>query len=204
MTKISKIITAASVLGVMGLAVLPAASYAAVNQADVVLSVTVAGTDSIEGGNNATGYVWLISDKDGGTTNLAKGVADDAGASTGGLSLIGTKTAIGTGVTANNSYGFQVNFTNLTGTVNGGQVFTDGSGAFYYGSDLLVSGAASAVTNASTPVAVSTANSGTVNVTVPSLTGSAAGGANSAYKYDATITPGTYKNTFVITCASNN
>ena len=197
MTKISKLILGAGALGVMGIAALPIASHAATQ--DVIVSVEISAADSIEGGNNEKGYSWFISDKDGGTTNLSS--SSDAGAASGGLALIGAKTAVGTGVTANNSYGFNVNYTNKTGAaVSSGQVFTDGSGAYYYGSDLLVAGAASAVTEASTPVAVGTSAPGTVTVGIPALTGNAAGGANSAYKYDTTLAPGTYENTLTITC----
>ena len=199
MTKISKLILGAGALGVLGIAALPVTSYGA--SQEVELSVTISGSDSANGGNNPNGYVWLINDKDGGTTSLASTGTD--GAASGGLALVGSKVDTSTGITTDNTYGFQVNYTNDTGSVDGGTVFTDGSGAYFYGSDLLVAGAASSVTNTSTPVAVSTSAAGTVNVSIPALNGNAAGGANSAYKYDTTLTPGTYKNTLTITALPN-
>jgi hypothetical protein len=192
MTKISKLILGAGALGVLGITALPLTSYAAT--ADVTLSVTINASDSSSGGNNATGYVWVVSDKDGTKKNLALG--DATGGASGGLALIANKVAKTTGVTANNSYGFEVIYTNGTGTATAGYAFTDIAAKQYYGNTQLVSGG---ITNASTPTAVETAAPGTVDVSIPSLSGQATGGANSAYKYDTSLAPGTYQNTLTIT-----
>jgi hypothetical protein len=89
-----------------------------------------------------------------------------------------------------------------TVTPNSGTVVTDGSGVKLYGADLLVSAPINVAS--STPVAVGTNAPGTVAVTIPSLAGTSAGGANSAFKHDSTLLAGVYKNTLVITCLANS
>jgi hypothetical protein len=202
MTKVSKLILGAGALSVLGIAALPLASNAA-NPEEVTLSLTISATDSEDGGNNPYGYNWYVSDRDGGgTTNLSTTTGGN-GATSGGLSMISTAVAASTGVTGTNAYGFRVEYTNVTGSVDSGQVYTDTSNSKIYGTDLLVGGGSTAATGvalSSTPIAVGTSAAGTVNVSIPSLAGGANGGANSDYKYDASVPTGTYTNTLSITC----
>lgn len=224
MTKISKIITAAAALGVMGLAVLPAASYAAVNS---ILQVNITGDDSDDGGNNPTGYKWFVSDKDGGTTNMTTASAE--GGSSGGFELIATKVPMATGMTVNNTYGFQAYYGNVnvdpTNTFDGILSQTTGgysdqltTPSLFFGKDLLVgSGAtgAGAVTGASLPVALGTSKAGTLRVTVPSLvtddgyalgagpSNAGSGNAVGWFKYDNTLPVGNYQNTLTVTTIKN-
>jgi hypothetical protein len=88
MSKITRIVAAASTLGVLGVAVLPVASFADMGAGeDINLSVTIDISNSDKGGNNEYGYTWTISDKDG-NHNLGKD--QPAGINSGGLAPFAT------------------------------------------------------------------------------------------------------------------
>jgi hypothetical protein len=212
MTKISKLMLGAGTLSVLGLTALPLTSYADMSST-ALLQIEIQDDDSDGGGNNAYGYKWFISDKDGDTTNLTVDGVD--GGDTGGFEMIDnsvSKTA--TGIATTGKYGFLAYYTLPTSdaaTVTGGTLSTDGQNSAtnatkYYGTALLTAAGAtgaSAVVEGSSPSAVETHAPGKLTVTVPELRtadGTPAGGANSWYKYNTVTMPaGTYQNTLTIT-----
>jgi hypothetical protein len=95
MTKISKLMLGAGVLGVLGITALPLTSYAA----DVSLTVTVAQSDSTTGtgGNNAGGYTWKVVDKDKSKLNMSTDASKEGTSSSGvGLAPVATNNAFTT------------------------------------------------------------------------------------------------------------
>lgn len=193
MTKISKILTAATVLGVMGIAVLPVASYA---DGDVIVSVTVGtqndtgtctGAACTGGGNNATGYTATITDKDGAKFNLANNtdVADNSGTSSTGTRAIPTISSPMATIASGSAAGYGVKASaNTTGIASGAY-----TGTYTYA-----------------PTALSTSWN-PVSATIGTVKSASAGlfniGITHAEDYSSGIEAGTYTNTLKVVYAAS-
>jgi|GEM_PF-5318171 len=215
MTKISKILTGAAALGVLGVAALPLASFAG----DVILSVQVMadndpGTcidaDCTGGGNNGNGYTVTIADKDGSKFNLANKTLgtsdnpitanDDGTASplpadaTKSIPTIVAKTAT---IPVGGGYG--VKYQLAPGTYTGSYVISTGISSTSDGTTAQALGAA----NSGAVYGVVSASIGTIATGAPGVFTVSINGASGWVDYAPTTEPGTYTNTISVTFTAN-
>ncbi|GHU08500.1 hypothetical protein FACS189431_4870 [Alphaproteobacteria bacterium] len=207
MKKTTKIIAAASVLGVLGVAVLPVASYA---DSDVTLQLTVAASNTGDctgagltatdnngsaacegtGGNNGTGYTWTIVDKDGAKLNMTTAV-DGNGGTTGGLAPIAAPAAA---ISGTNVYGVKFGVTSAATSGYTGNL----AGSTASGLNLATNVSAAPLSSNFLPVQATTASiktnaAGLINI-----------GATLGESHDSTLAAGVYKNTLTIQSAVAN